>query len=952
MIMAGRCSFRRSATFRSFLQRAGRSGSNIFIAWLQFVAGLSVGLALSHPASAAVLSDPEVDAYNVRVGTETFAGMYQFTTNTLLVETAEAITNLCSDSIKFYLASDTSFQEGVELTPNITNLVTLARDEPSYHKVFDMPFRRFIVWAYPLANSAEWWGSGYNATKGAVDYKEMYDLTHYLLTNYNNSGKTFYLGHWEGDGYLKVNNWTTNPSATTIQGMIGWLNNRQKAVDDAKAATTYANVQVYNYAECNRVRDAMLKGPTNNCRVVNMVLPYITNLDYLSYSSYDAQNLSAADLYTTLDYIQSMLPTNKAPVVPGERIWIGEYGHGGYTTAAQEPLNRSYIQRLLNWNHGGQCLPFILFWEMYANYNAGGKTNGCLVDYQDNKAPSWYLHNYFINDARMLVARFKESHGRLPDDTEFSSFMSPCLDQALPAPVNLAITNGTATLISNATAVVSGTLTQGVYRDDEAGVWVFYGRQDGGAVPGNWEGSRFIGVNTNFSPRTFTAVLSNLVAQTNYYFRFYTTNASGSIWAPASSQFSTATLNPADYGSRLKITISGYNRDESLSNFPELVQLSPGRPGFSYHQFASDKGGDLRFTDAGGVQLIPHEVDEWNTNGVSMVWVRVPSLSPTNNWIWAYWGNPAETNPPVWTTNGSVWTPTHELAWHLKESGFPYADSTLKHPAVSGTLPASTAGIVGRGISLNGSSQFLNAGTIDLGNSFTLSAWINVSSTASDEQVIWANKTSGWNANGFALFVNSYQTTDGTLNLATGNGTGGSTAVTGSGVITPGVWHQVAAVVDEAGGAARLYVDGVDRTKTSSIQTDFQNDAPITMGRMTNGSFSFEGAIDEARIAPGMSSSNWVWASWANITSNAGWEDSSAVIQQIPSLSVGIAGDNNLLFSWPGFGTAFALFSATNLAASAVWDPVTNGLIFTNNHWQTTLSPSDSVMRLFRLQAF
>ena len=90
------------------------------------------------------------------------------------------------------------------------------------------------MWAYPFANSDEWWGSGYNASAGAKDYKEMYDVTRYFLTNYNNSGKTFYLGHWEGDGYLKVNNWTTNPSPATIQGMIGWLNNRQKAVDDAK----------------------------------------------------------------------------------------------------------------------------------------------------------------------------------------------------------------------------------------------------------------------------------------------------------------------------------------------------------------------------------------------------------------------------------------------------------------------------------------------------------------------------------------------------------------------------------------------------------------------------------------------------------------------------------------------------------------------------------------------
>ncbi|HEV2453616.1 MAG TPA: hypothetical protein VGY98_05110, partial [Verrucomicrobiae bacterium] len=252
---------------------------------------------MSAISSATNLSLPQVDSYDVRLGTETFAAMYgPFTTNTILVETAQAMTNMGSDIIKLYLGSNTAGQEGIPLPSNVTNLLTLVRDEPSYHKVFDMPFRHIIAWAYPLENSDSWWKSGYNNTQGAKDYREMYALTQYLLTNYNNSGKTFYLGHWEGDGYLEVNGWTTNPPAITVQGMIGWLNNRQKAVDDAKAATTCSNVWVYNYAECNRVRDAMLNNSNNNVRVINCVVPYVTNLDYLSYSSYDAQNLSSSDL--------------------------------------------------------------------------------------------------------------------------------------------------------------------------------------------------------------------------------------------------------------------------------------------------------------------------------------------------------------------------------------------------------------------------------------------------------------------------------------------------------------------------------------------------------------------------------------------------------------------------------------------------------------------------------
>ncbi len=276
------------------------------------------------------------------------------------------------------------------LPANITNLLTLARDEPSCRRTLDLPFRHIIAWAYPLANADAAWANGYSPSERATDYRELYDLTRYLLTNYNNSGKTFYLGHWEGDGYLVP--WTTNASAVTIQGMIDWLNNRQQAIDDAKAATLYSNVAVYGYAEANRVRDAMLNGPTNNQRVIDSVIPYVTNLDYLSYSSYDAMNLSTADLYATLDYMESKLPGNKAGQVPGERIWIGEYGWGNYSTAAQEPLTRSYLQRLLNYRQG--ALPFLLFWEIYNNET---NQNFCLVDSNGVKVASYYLHQRFIN---------------------------------------------------------------------------------------------------------------------------------------------------------------------------------------------------------------------------------------------------------------------------------------------------------------------------------------------------------------------------------------------------------------------------------------------------------------------------------------------------------------------------------------------------------------------------
>src|ERR1017187_5747512 len=321
-----------------------------FSAWPSLRLALVAAL-LACRAPGASLSDPAVDTYNVRAGTQTFAGLYQFTTNTLLVETAQAISEMGSGVIKFSLGTEVSRQSRINLGPNITNLLTLVRDEPSYHQVLDMPFQHFVMWAYPFGNA--WPFDGYSVSERADDYREIYDLTRYLLTNYNSSGKTFYLGHWEGDWYLLPNyNTSTNPTMTAIQGMIDWLNNRQKAVDDARSATPHSNVEVFNYTEVNRVLDATSGNTNINQRVINSVVPFVTNLDCLSYSSYDVMDASASTLWSTLDYMQSMLPTNKASAIPGARLWIGEYGWGTLDNTTQEQNSRAYIQRLLSWTPG------------------------------------------------------------------------------------------------------------------------------------------------------------------------------------------------------------------------------------------------------------------------------------------------------------------------------------------------------------------------------------------------------------------------------------------------------------------------------------------------------------------------------------------------------------------------------------------------------------------------
>ncbi len=893
----------------------------------------------------ATLSDPQVDSYNLRIGTQTFSGLYQFTTNNQLVETANAITNMGSDTIKMYLGANFPGKYNTNLPPSVTSLMTLAKNEPNCRHVLDMPFRHYIAWAYPLSNpDAPFQNVSYTATEQANDYREMYDLTHYLLTNYNNSGKTFYLGHWEGDGYLSVNNWSTNPAPYTVTNMVLWENTRQKGVDDAKSASAYSNVNVFYYAEVNRVRDAMNNGTNNNVRAINYVIPYVTNLDFVSYSSYDAMNYDTATVYSMLDYIEAKIPTNKAAVLPPERLWIGEYGWGSYSTAAQEPLTRAYIQRLLN--YGRQAFPFILFWEMYNN-----EPNKlfCLIDSNNVKTASYYLHQNFYNKARLSVGRYQESNGRLPTASEFVSLVSSNLNQPLPAPVPLSIVHaGIPALLSASSARVLGTLTQGLYGDDCATVWVYYGRQDGGTLRSAWEQSQRVALNTNFNALTFSAVLSNLTVSTSYAFRFYATNASGEVWAPAASQFLTPTLVPSDFACSLKLTFGGYTRPETLSNFPVLVNLSTNLAGFSYQQFASAAGGDLRFADASGVWAIPFEIDEWNPNGTSTVWVSVPQLSGPTDCIWAYWGNPAATNPPVTSTNGAVWAPNFYTVYHLKESGFPYLDSAQQHPALSGAALSAVTGKIGRGAAFTG-SQYLDAGVISLGNAFTLSAWVNIAPAAFDIQTIWANQKGGYASAGFAWFVNTFKTNNQVIDFSSGDGTSGHEATTPYGTVSFGQWHLLAVSVNRTAGTVEFYLDGAD-LQSGTVIPGFANQADVNLGRFTNSSFYFNGSMDEARIASGIRSSNWVWASWMTVASNPAFASYSAVTQQSPSLSIA-GGQSGLSLTWPTPGVGFSLYSATNLAPPVSWRRATNQPMLVNTQWEVTLPANTHAAQFYRLQS-
>jgi len=218
-----------------------------------------------------------------------------------------------------------------------------------------------------------------------------------------------------------------------IQGMIDWLNCRQRAVDAAKRDTIHRGVEVWHYCEVNHVQLAIegrkavviLSAGKNDPfwagkRLIwaragyNMVLPHVP-VDFVSYSCYDTQD-DPQRLKGALEFIASKLTPK--PGIAGRRVFIGEYGFPAerFSPARQEGMSRRVIAAALEWG----C-PMVLCWEFYNNeIDSQGRQRGFwMIDNHGVKQPIYEAHRRYFEKAREFVADEIRRTGRPPDDKAF-----------------------------------------------------------------------------------------------------------------------------------------------------------------------------------------------------------------------------------------------------------------------------------------------------------------------------------------------------------------------------------------------------------------------------------------------------------------------------------------------------------------------------------------------------
>jgi hypothetical protein len=334
----------------------------------------------------------------------------------------------------------------------------------------------------------------------------------------------------------------------------------------------------------------------------------------------------------------------------------------------------------------------------------------------------------------------------------------------------------------------------------------------------------------------------------------------------------------ARYANKFTVTFAGAPAGETLSNFPVLVKVSENNPeGFSYADCRKPNGGDLRFADANG-NLLPSEVDTWNTNGVSLIWVKVPSLTSSTK-ISAYYG--WKDAPPVDPT--AVWDSNYVGIWHLGESALPLMESsgrsygfdtssngqeTLGATGVAGGCVDFSTGATAISNRLTAAGSAAQSGFDD----FTVELWSKQASTTDYTPYFLTKVDSRQYA---YLFHQQRGSSPYDVFRISTNGTD-SASISGSAMVPEmDEWNYHAIARDTTDKKVYCFMNGspapeggvalqsgYDATMWQSTSLLYLGNAQTTANR-----YGFPGKIDELRISNVARSAAWVQATHDTVTS-------------------------------------------------------------------------------------
>ncbi|MBD3203259.1 DUF2341 domain-containing protein [Candidatus Woesearchaeota archaeon] len=307
-----------------------------------------------------------------------------------------------------------------------------------------------------------------------------------------------------------------------------------------------------------------------------------------------------------------------------------------------------------------------------------------------------------------------------------------------------------------------------------------------------------------------------------------------------------------DWICRKNLTFDNSGQTEQLAAFPVLVKLTPSN--FDYSDVQTD-GDDIRFVDSDNTLSLNFEVEDWNYNSDSYIWVNVPNIpaSSSSDYIYMYFCNPSAANGE---NPESVWNNNYVFVQHLEESSGTIFDSTSfnNDGSVNGAV-YSSSGYLDGNYEFDGDTDYISVNddnSLDLSNTFTLEAWIYPTAWGGSGQygrIIHKADSGGYrfytrsSSSSVALFDGSSRCDSGSIQLDQ--------------------WTYVAATFDESAyPEADLFLDGSSSTGTCSGDFTFSaTTGSLCIGSSCGSTEEFQGMIDEVRISNNLRSDSWISAS-------------------------------------------------------------------------------------------
>ncbi len=353
---------------------------------------------------------------------------------------------------------------------------------------------------------------------------------------------------------------------------------------------------------------------------------------------------------------------------------------------------------------------------------------------------------------------------------------------------------------------------------------------------------------------------------------------------------------PSAFKKSVEITLATDALAGIPSGVPALVRLDEsGIVGFDYGDFTLPNGGDLMFFDENGTPL-PHEVDTWDENGKSLVWVKLASTAE-NTKIFMYYGNgtvSSEEPEDVWTDYVGVWHFEEATAATTAYSYGTYANSTATS-GVGGNIAEHTVtnetGRFGKCFRVNDSTGkglgnfncggvwVADSGTgspVDGGQSFTISGWFKHGNFDYSWDHLFYKREKSDNStdksphkDAFAIECNVSSGKTPNPYARGSSNTGGHKGLSNNLVDQ---WGYLTFVY--SGNACYLYENG-GSLGWVTIAACIDNDSPLVFGNNCNvasgliGDSAWNGWIDEVRYSAGSKSAAWVAAEYAAMNVSA-----------------------------------------------------------------------------------